>query len=93
MVLCWLASRPVTAEPFGRGFEKPQDVRPALLRALAADLVLQNCKNMALRVLRANPARAFYEHLGARLVPGGISNDAGLFDDAVYAFDDISTLL
>ena len=59
----------------------------------AADLVQQNCKNMALRVLRANPSRAFYEHLGARLVPGGVSNDAGLFDDVVYAFDDISALL
>ena len=27
MVLSWLASRPVTAEPFSRGFEEAQDVR------------------------------------------------------------------
>jgi len=27
MARCWLASRPVTAELFGRGSEKPQDVR------------------------------------------------------------------
>ena len=27
MVRCWLTSRPVTAEPFSRGSEKPQDVR------------------------------------------------------------------
>ncbi len=72
---------------------KGNGIGRALLRALAADLIRQNCKNMALRVLRRNPARAFYEHLGARLVPGGISNDAGLFDDVVYAFDDIAILL
>lgn len=84
---CYLGLLYLTAEATGQGIGR------ALLRALAADLVLQNCENMALRVLRANPSRAFYEHLGARVVPGGISNDAGLFDDVVYAFDDISTLL
>jgi len=84
---CYLGLLYLTADAKGQGIGR------ALLRALASDLALQNCKNMALRVLRANPSRAFYEHLGARLVPGGISNDAGLFDDVVYAFDDISTLL
>ena len=84
---CYLGMLYLAAEAKGMGIGR------ALLRALAADLVRQNCKNMALRVLRANPSRGFYEHLGARLVPGGISNDAGLFDDVVYAFDDISTLL
>jgi ribosomal protein S18 acetylase RimI-like enzyme len=64
-----------------------------LLRALAQDLIEHDCANLALRVLRANPARAFYERLGARLVPAGISNDAGLFDDVVYAFDDLSSLV
>jgi GNAT superfamily N-acetyltransferase len=84
---CYLGLLYLAADAKGRGIGR------ALLRTLAADLVRQNCKNMALRVLRANPSRAFYEHLGARLVSGGISNDAGLFDDVVYAFDDISTLL
>jgi ribosomal protein S18 acetylase RimI-like enzyme len=84
---CYLGLLYLAADAKGKGIGR------ALLRALAADLVQQNCKNMALRVLRANPSRAFYEHLGARLVPGGVSNDAGLFDDVVYAFDDISALL
>jgi GNAT superfamily N-acetyltransferase len=84
---CYLGLLYLAADAKGNGLGR------ALLRALAADLVLHDCKNMALRVLRANPARAFYEHLGARPVAGGISNDSGLFDDVVYAFDDISTLL
>jgi GNAT superfamily N-acetyltransferase len=84
---CYLGLLYLVADAKGMGIGR------ALLRALAADLILANCKNMALRVLRANPSRAFYEHLGARLVPGDISNDAGLFDDVIYAFDDISNLL
>ena len=75
------------ADAKGRGIGR------ALLRAIVGELLSRNCKNVALRVLRENPSRAFYEHLGARPVPGGISNDAGLFDDVVYAFDDLETLL
>jgi hypothetical protein len=46
-----------------------------------------------LRVVRENlAARTFYERLGARLVPDGISVDAGLFDDVVYAFDNLGAL-
>jgi len=37
-------------------------------------------------------ARSFYEKLGARLVPEGIAHDAGMFDDVVYAFDDLRAL-
>jgi len=65
----------------------------ALLRALAARLTGTGRTTMALRVLRENPARAFYERLGARLAPEGIADDAGLFDDVVYAFDDLRILL
>lgn len=65
----------------------------ALLRVLAAALVARGCNTMALRVVRRNPARAFYEHLGARIAPAAITIDAELFDDVVYVFDDVKVLL
>lgn len=64
----------------------------ALLCAVAADLVKSGFKNMALRVLRLNPARGFYEHLGARLLPPEFNLEAEAFDDVAYAFDDLSRL-
>jgi L-amino acid N-acyltransferase YncA len=63
-----------------------------LMRAMAAALRAAGARNMALRVLRLNSARRFYEGLGAHLVPEGITHDAGLFDDVVYAFDDLRAL-
>jgi len=48
---------------------------------------------MVLRTLRLNPGRAFYERLGARLLPEGVNIDAGVFDDVAYAFDDLRRLL
>jgi len=72
---------------------KRQGVGTALLRAVAVLLLQRNCTNLALRVVRENlPARRFYEHLGAQLVPQGISLDGGLFDDVVYAFNDLGAL-
>jgi GNAT superfamily N-acetyltransferase len=72
---------------------KGQGIGRALLRSVAAVLIARNCKTMALRVLRLNTARAFHEHLGARLAPEGLPNEDGLFDDVVYAFDDLKTLI
>ena len=43
--------------------------------------------------MRLGDARKFYERLGARLVPEGIARDAGKFDDVVYAFDDVGSVL
>lgn len=63
-----------------------------LLRATAIELRSAGIRNMALRTLRLNPARQFYERLGARLAPEGIANDEGQFDDVVYAFDDLGVL-
>ncbi len=71
---------------------KRKGIGTTLLRSIAAALKEQGCRNLALRVLRENPARRFYETLGARLVPGGISTESGCFDDVVYAFDDIAEL-
>jgi ribosomal protein S18 acetylase RimI-like enzyme len=64
-----------------------------LLRKLAAELVARGCRSMALRVLRKNPARGFYERLGARVTSSALSIDADLFDDVVYVFDEVRMLL
>lgn len=72
---------------------KRQGVGSALLGAVATSLSQRKCRKLALRVVRENlAARAFYERLGARLVPDGITVDAGIFDDVVYAFDDLAAL-
>jgi GNAT superfamily N-acetyltransferase len=73
-------------DAWGRGLGRE------LLRAVGARLVDAGAKNMVLRTLRLGNARAFYERLGARLVPEGFARDAGHFDDVVYAFDDLSAL-
>ncbi len=76
------------AEPLkGRGIGR------SLLVAIAGKLREVGVRGMALRTLRANPARAFYSRLGAELVESGIDIDAGEFDDVVYGFRDLSALL
>ena len=64
----------------------------ALLRALVERFCEYGLRTMALRVVRLNSARSFYEKLGARLAPEGIANDDSEFDDVVYAFDDLEAL-
>lgn len=64
-----------------------------LLAAIAAKLQNLGAKNMALRTLRRGVARTFYERLGARLVPEGLSYDADQFDSVVYAFGDLTALV
>jgi ribosomal protein S18 acetylase RimI-like enzyme len=65
----------------------------ALVVAISTEFLQRGCRNMVLRVLRVNSARAFYERLGGRLVPEGVPIEAGLFDDVVYAFDDLKMLI
>lgn len=64
-----------------------------LLAAIAARLLDTGASNMALRTLRHGAARAFYERLGAQLVPEGLSYDADQYDSVVYAFADLSSLV
>lgn len=64
-----------------------------LLLAAAREMQTQGAQSMALRTLRLNPARKFYERLSARLVPEGMDFHAGVFDDVVYAFDDLNALI
>jgi GNAT superfamily N-acetyltransferase len=61
-----------------------------LLHVLCTKLCAVGVHNMSLRTLRLGAARAFYEHLGGRLVPEGMATGAGQFDDVVYAFDSLA---
>jgi GNAT superfamily N-acetyltransferase len=76
----------VTPEAWHRGIGR------RLLAVIAGKLGELGAKNMALRTLRYGAARAFYERLGARLVPEGLSYDADHFDSVVYGFDDLAAL-
>jgi ribosomal protein S18 acetylase RimI-like enzyme len=73
----------------GRGIAR------ALLRELASELVRANVRSMWLLTLRdRNPARAFYERVGAVLLreePAPVSLGAGVMD-AVYGFPDVAIL-
>lgn len=75
------------AEPFKR-----RGIGRELLAAIAGELHAAGAHGMALRTLRANPARGFYERLGAKLVADGIDVDEGEFDDVVYGFRDMNVL-
>jgi GNAT superfamily N-acetyltransferase len=70
----------------GEGYGK------ALFYQLVRELLARGITTLSLRTLRLNRARSFYERLGARIVPEGIPEDAGLFDDVVYAFDDLAAV-
>jgi ribosomal protein S18 acetylase RimI-like enzyme len=67
----------------------------ALLRAVAAELLRAKIRSMWLLTLRdRNPARAFYERVGAELVreePAPPSLGPGVMD-AVYGFRDVAIL-
>jgi GNAT superfamily N-acetyltransferase len=76
----------VAPEMWGRGIGR------ALLASISATMRNRGATNMALRTLRLGKARTFYERLGARLVPEGISHDHGPFDAVVLAFDSLAAL-
>jgi L-amino acid N-acyltransferase YncA len=63
-----------------------------LLRAVCSRLSALGVRSLALRTLRLGDGRKFYERLGARIVPEGIAQSAGKFDDVVYAFDDVASI-
>jgi ribosomal protein S18 acetylase RimI-like enzyme len=71
---------------------KRRGIGTQLLRAFASELLERDARTMVLRTLRLGPGRAFYERLGARLIPEGIGFEAGTFDDVVYVFDDLNAL-
>lgn len=71
---------------------KGQGIGRVLLSAIAEEMRSAGAHSMALRTLRLNPARAFYERMGAELISEGIDVDRGEFDDVVYGFRDLSAL-
>jgi GNAT superfamily N-acetyltransferase len=71
---------------------KRRGIGRALLSAIAEELLNGGARSLVLRTLRLNPARQFYERLGARLVCHDAAPDRGRFDDVVYAFDDLNLL-
>jgi GNAT superfamily N-acetyltransferase len=77
----------VAPEMWGRGIGR------TLLASIAAATQTRGATSMALRTLRLGTARTFYERLGARLVPEGISHDHGALDTVVLAFDNLATLI
>jgi hypothetical protein len=48
---------------------------------------------MALRALRLGKARAFYERLGARLAPEGVSHSHDALDTVALASDSLAALI
>jgi GNAT superfamily N-acetyltransferase len=72
---------------------KGRGIGRELLITIVGALRNLGAQSMALRTLRANPARTFYERLGAELVETGIDIDEGEFDDVVYGFRDLNALV
>jgi ribosomal protein S18 acetylase RimI-like enzyme len=64
-----------------------------LLRGLSERLLADGLHAMALHTVGNNPARGFYEHLGARLVREEIAEQSGQhWQLAVYGWDDLRPL-
>lgn len=75
-----------------RSAVKRRGIGRALLQRLSVELLERGCTNMALRTLRLNPARRFYERFGARLLDD-FPYETGQFDDVAYGFDDVRTIV
>ena len=65
----------------------------ALLAAVARDLIANGYHSMALHVLASNPARGFYERLGAVHVRDEPREAGETWTSCAYGFDDIRTLI
>jgi ribosomal protein S18 acetylase RimI-like enzyme len=65
-----------------------------LLRAAAKDLAAKGCKSAFLWVLRDNPSRFFYQHLGGLQAAYGETRVAGVtLPQTAYCWDPIDRLL
>lgn len=82
----YLASFYVALEAQGRGIGR------ALLTATANELVAGGSRSLAFHVLATNPARAFYERMGAVLVRNEPAGANESWHSCAYAFTDLRRL-
>jgi len=63
-----------------------------LLAAVATDLIASGSRSLALHVLATNPARAFYERMGAEFVRDEPAAGDETWHQCAYVFKDLSAL-
>jgi hypothetical protein len=65
-----------------------------LLRAAARELAGKGCQSAFVWVLRDNPSRFFYQHLGGQIVAHGATTVAGVsLGQTAFSWDPIDRLL
>jgi ribosomal protein S18 acetylase RimI-like enzyme len=73
---------------------RDQGVGRRLIRAAAKELAGKGCRSVYLWVLRDNPSRFFYQHLGGQMVAVGDTSVAGVsLAQTAFSWDPIDRLL
>ena len=73
---------------------RDQGIGRGLMRAAAKDLAAQGCRSAYLWVLRDNPSRFFYQHLGGQQAAHGETRVAGVtLPQTAFCWDPIDSLL
>jgi ribosomal protein S18 acetylase RimI-like enzyme len=73
---------------------RDQGVGRRLMRAAAKELAGKGCRSVYLWVLRDNPSRFFYQHLGGQMVAVGDTSVAGVsLAQTAFSWDPIDRLL
>jgi ribosomal protein S18 acetylase RimI-like enzyme len=73
---------------------RDQGVGRRILRAAAAQLAARGCASVFVWVLRQNPSRWFYRHLGGQQAAEGQTRLAGVaLEQVAYSWDPIDSLL
>ena len=73
---------------------RDQGIGRRLMRAAAKELAGKGCRSAYLWVLRDNPSRFFYQHLGGQQVAHGATTVAGVsLEQTAFSWDPIDRLL